>query len=45
MGEIPEHIKIAEGGLDLSDEDGYEMGGSDSDEEEEKKEAIDIDNI
>ena len=46
LGEIPEHIKIAESGYDISDEeDGFGgPAGSDDSDEEEKKE-IDIDNI
>ena len=48
LGEIPDHVKIAEGGIGMSDdEDGQFMGG-DSDEddnEEEEKKEINIDNI
>ena len=50
MGEIPDHIKIAEGGLGLSDEEegGMFMGGDSDDDDEnpdEEKKEIDIDNI
>ncbi len=47
MGEIPDHVKIAEGGIGLSDgEDDFGAGDDDDDdEEEEKKEEINIDNI
>ena len=45
LGEIPDHIKIAEGGIGLSDdEEGFEYGDEDEGDEEVKKE-IDIDNI
>ena len=49
LGEIPDNVKINEGGIDLgSDEDDSDdgLGGNDSsDEEETKKDDIDIDDI
>ena len=49
LGEIPEHIKIAEGGIGLSDdEDGFGMGGDDDDSDEdgeEVKQELNIDKI
>ncbi len=47
LGEIPDHVKIAEGGIGLSDGDDDFGGGDDDDDddEEEKKEEINIDNI
>ena len=47
LGEIPEHVKIAEGAIDPDGEMGFEVGGSDDedDDEEEKKQDLDIDNI
>lgn len=50
LGELPEHIKIAEGGIGLSDDEGAMYGGEsdegegDKDDEEVKKE-VDIDAI
>lgn len=43
LGEIPEHIKIAEGRVDMDDDQGD--GDSDDEEGEERKEDFDIDNI
>ena len=47
LGEIPEYVKIAEGGIGNSDdEDGFGLGDDDDDEdEEEEKKDIDIDRI
>lgn len=49
LGELPESIRIAEGGFSYSDEDeeGFDAagGGDDDDDEEEKKAALDVDNI
>ena len=47
LGEIPEHVKIAEGAIDPDGDMGFEMGGSDEDEddEEETKKEVDVDNI
>ena len=47
LEEIPEHIKIAEGGIGLSDdEDGFGFGDDDDDEDdEEEKKEIDVDKI
>ena len=49
LGEIPEHIKIAEGAVDPDGDMGMEVGGSDEededDDEEEKKQDFYIDNI
>ena len=45
LGEIPDHVKIAEGGIGL-DEDGEGFGGSDDeDDDDEEKKEVDIDNI
>ena len=48
LGEIPDHVKIAEGGVGL-DDDGFEINGhsddDDDDDEEEQKKEINIDNI
>ena len=48
LGELPEHIKIAEGGIDMSDEEGgfgdYGAEGDEDGEEEVKKE-VNIDDI
>ena len=43
LGEIPEHVKIAEGGIGLDDDEGF--GDSDEDDDEEEKKDVDIDNI
>ena len=43
LGEIPEYVKIAEGGIGLDDEEGF--GDSDEDDDEEEKKDVDIDNI
>ena len=49
LGELPESIRIAEGGFSYSDDDeeGFDAaaGGDDDDDEEEKKEALNVDNI
>ena len=51
LGELPESIRIAEGGFQYSDEeeDGFDMmggaAGDDDDEEEEKKAPVDINDI
>ncbi len=47
LGEIPEHVKIAEGGIGISDdEDGFGFGDDDDDEDdEEEKKEIDVDKI
>jgi len=49
LGELPDHIKIAEGGYGLSDDEegGFIGGGSDDEDgdEEEKKQDINIDDI
>lgn len=50
LGELPESIRIAEGGFSYSDEEGEDAfaaaaGGEDDDDEEEKKEDLDINNI
>ena len=49
LGELPESIRIAEGGFDYSDEDedgfGAAAGGGSDDEEEEKKQAVNINDI
>lgn len=49
LGELPESIRIAEGGFSYSDDDeeGFDAagGGDDDDDEEEKKAALDVDNI
>ena len=47
LGEIPEHVKIAEGAIDPAGDMGFDMGGSDEDEddEEETKKEVDVDNI
>ena len=47
LGELPEHIKIAEGGIDMSDEEGGfgDNGGDDEEDDLEEKKEIDIDNI
>ena len=48
LGELPESIRIAEGGFSYSDDDeqGFDAAaGEDEDEEEEKKEALNVDNI
>lgn len=49
LGELPESIRIAEGGFSYSDDDeeGFDAagGGEDDDDEEEKKAALDVDNI
>ena len=46
LGEIPEHIKIAEGGIGFGDEAEGDWNAEDDDEdEEEEKKDIDIDNI
>ena len=45
LGEIPDHVKIAEGGIGLSDDEGgYGMDSDDDDDEEEKKD-VNIDDI
>ena len=51
LGELPDTIKIAEGGFDYSDEDemGFDgaagMNADDDDEEEEKKQAVNVNDI
>ncbi len=44
LGEIPEHVKIAEGGIGLDDDDGF-GDSDDEDEDGEEKKDVDIDNI
>ena len=44
LGEIPEHVKIAEGGIGLDDDEGF-GDSDDEDEEGEEKKDVDIDNI
>ena len=50
LGELPESIKIAEGGFSYSDEEGEDAfaaaaGNEEDDDEEEKKEELDVDGI
>ena len=47
LGEIPDHVKIAEGGIGLDDdEDGFGIGDSDDEDgDEEEKKEIDVDKI
>ena len=47
LNEIPDHIKIAEGGVGLSDDDdGFGIGDDDNEDgDEEEKKEIDIDKI
>ena len=46
LEEIPDHIKIAEGGIGLSDdEDGFGDDDDDEDGDEEEKKEVDIDKI
>ena len=44
LGEIPEHVKIAEGGIGLDDDEGF-GDSDDEDEDGEEKKEVDIDNI
>ena len=48
LGELPDNIRINEGGVTYSDdeEEGFDnLGGDDDDEEEEKKAAVNINDI
>ena len=45
MGELPESIRIAEGGVDFDDDDDDDFANGDSDEEETKQAAVDVDGI
>ena len=49
LGELPEHVKIAEGGFNYSDEDEEGFGdgaaGESDDDEEEKKQAVNVNDI
>jgi len=48
LGELPDTVRIAEGGFNYSDEDeeGFDLGGGDEeDEEEEKKQAVNVNDI
>lgn len=50
LGELPDSIRIAEGGFSYSDDEGEDAfapatGEADEDDEEEKKEDLNVDNI
>ena len=48
LGELPESIRIAEGGFSYSDEEGedaFAAAAGEDEDEEEKKEDLDVDNI
>ena len=45
LGELPESIRIAEGGVDFDDDDEDGFDAAEGSDEEETKQAVDVDGI